>query len=245
MSRDQRVAQHLPASSLLLPLFNLATTMQRCAATDLRNTHNIPDVSDTSFQIPSFHDHALLTEDTWELGIDAFDDESGMDHDPFTTPLHPASKRIEHAPLTLDELTPHSERVLMVEEPQQQQNDAVSSSRNNGEKETEWQKEKKTSVRHTLPKKGSVDDMFERRKRDTYQHMGIDLSSKSTARLRYDAEDIIQQRCDSNTPTHGNNLVAALNVPVQQQTSTSEHHVPDTRETSHKTKTKRVSLVRL
>jgi hypothetical protein len=221
-----------------------STTMHAPQAPTNLSTRHMPDTSDASFQIPSFHGSALLSEDAWDLGIDAFDDESGLDHDPFTTPLHIASKRTIHTPLTLSELTPREGECSagMADQAQpQQQRDPTSSRKIKQGREMEWQDEKQTSVRHTLPKKESVDDMFERRKRDNYQQMGIDLSSKSTARTRHDVEDVIQPRSDRNESTQPH----SSNPPVQFNTTTSESHISDTRKTIHKPKPKRVSLITL
>ena len=209
---------------------------------------HFPDISDTSFQIPSFQDNTsgLLCEHRLgglELDLDhPFDEElgSGLDIDPFMTPL-PTSRR--YSPLRLSEITPRRERERAVLA-EAQDSETVSTKERSGDGERRT--EENTSVRHTFLEEGSVDDMFERRKRDNYQQMGIDLSSKSTARLRRDKDEM--ERLDdahtSTMPSNSKQPTAAPNVPVNRQAKASGHHVSDAPKitaTKTKPKPKRVS----
>lgn len=198
------------------------------------------DSEDVSFQIPSFHDTtALLGERGLELGIDAFDDDDdgfggGLDNDPFMTPLHASTK---HDPLTLSELTPREakEHATMAEQqPPQRQTQTTASPSTERSREPQWEKDKPTLVRRTLRKKDSVDDMFQRRKRDNYHQMGIDLSAKSTARLRRKSNASIRLDISSTQPKPGSN-------PVKQQIQTPGTHTIDTPKST--SRTKRVSLL--
>lgn len=232
------------ASYILEPLLSTSTMPQAEIS-----TRHFPDVSDTSFQIPSFADstNALLREN--QLGgleLDAaidhsfIDDEfgSGMDIDPFSTPV-PRSRKQKCSPLRLSEITPLRERsYATMAEPerheQEEENGTSYSREGSGVAEKGRQEDGNSSVRHIPPKKESVDDMFERRKRDNYQQMGIDLSFKSTARLRRDSEEM--ERPD--IPSSKSNVES--NVAVKRQRT--EHQVKGAPKIiAGKPKSKRVS----
>ncbi|KAF8514276.1 hypothetical protein JB92DRAFT_3115728 [Gautieria morchelliformis] len=197
---------------------------------DISQRH-FQDISDSSFQIPSFDDTGLLSDDrlgNLGLEVDPFDDEvGGLDSDPFTTPL-PSPPN--HSPLTLSEITPQREKGDVIMAFQHE------GTTNHGQAEggaTEKQTEKDASVRHILPKKESVDDMFQRRKRDSYQQMGLDLSSKSTARLQHGKGELGQR---NNTHTVTIPSGKASTVAAGRQIKAPESHVNDARKVTGKAK---------
>jgi hypothetical protein len=208
---------------------------------DISQRH-FQDVSDISFQIPSFQDEGLLSEDrlgSLAMELDPFDEVGDFDSDPFTTPL-PTPQKLEHSPLTLSQITPRRERENVTVAFQHEGGTNHGQEEECGATEEQIHTEKDSSMHHALPKKESVDDMFQRRKRDNYQQMGLDLSSKSTARLRH-SKDELEQRKNTHTSTIPSGKLST--VPARQQIKASESRVNDVRKVTGKAKPKRVSFV--
>ncbi|KAF8588383.1 hypothetical protein K439DRAFT_657516 [Ramaria rubella] len=142
--------------------------MSRSSLTEISMRH-FPDLSDASFQIPHLTDDVQAPLGGVELDFDAFDEGlRSLDSDPFATPLpHPRSQK--HAPLTLSEITPrreHEPRPGMLKERDSD--------------------EARAGTAVILSKEfGGGEDGMSERQREKQPSMGIDLSSKSTARLRH------------------------------------------------------------
>lgn len=159
------------------------------------------DYSETSFQIPDdFGDEPSRLNDM-QFDFDAFDDSVALDGDPFTTPLPKATL------LTVQDLAPK------VDQSSQPQSEA-SSSRTTGERLGN------RNQTHDQPPpriKAPVDDFFERRKRDNYLQMGVDLSAKSTARYRH------------NNPTQGEVEIQSFpEIPRDEPMETTADNISET-----------------